>query len=142
MNVTTRTILLASVGAFGAIFGLACGGNDTPDEAASPAAGGTTATAAVSATASNGSGSLTVTARDFAFSPTNLKAPAGQPITLAFKNEDSGASHSLSVQIEGAAKKTCVGPCTTEETLPGQPAGTYEYFCNIHSNMKGTLTVE
>lgn len=132
------------LGALSAFLALACGGDDTADEATSPAAGGTTAAAAVSSptTGTGGSGTLTVTARDFAFSPTNLKAPAGQPITLAFKNEDSGASHSLSVQIEGAAKKTCAGPCTTEETLPGQPAGTYEYFCNIHSNMKGTLTVE
>lgn len=135
----TRTALVSAF-SLTALAALACGSDDS-DEPAAATTATSAATTAAATTAAGGTGGLKVVAREFAFSPATLTATAGQPIQVSFSNEDQGAPHSLSFQIAGAANKTCTGPCETDETLPAQAAGSYEFFCNVHSNMKGTLTV-
>lgn len=72
----------------------------------------------------------------FAFSPANITAKVGQTVT--FTNGDS-APHTATLDD---------GSCTTPNLGKGESggltfnaAGTYPFHCNIHPDMKGTITV-
>ena len=98
-------------------------------EASAPAAG-----AACSESAA--AGEVSVAVKDFAFSPAEITAKVGQTIT--FTNGDS-APHTATLDD---------GSCTTPSIASGSSdgltftaAGTYPFHCNVHPNMKGTITV-
>ena len=98
-------------------------------EASAPAAGAACAESAAA-------GEVSVAVKDFAFSPADITAKVGQTIT--FTNGDS-APHTASLDD---------GSCTTPNIAPGASdgltftaAGTYPFHCNVHPNMKGTITV-
>lgn len=98
-------------------------------EASAPAAG-----AACSESAA--AGEVSVTVKDFAFNPAEITAKVGQTIT--FTNGDS-APHTATLDD---------GSCTTPNIASGSSdgltftaAGTYPFHCNVHPNMKGTITV-
>ena len=97
-------------------------------EASAPAAG-----AACSESAA--AGEVSVAVKDFAFNPSAITAPVGQTIT--FTNGDS-APHTATLDD---------GSCTTPNIASGSSdglmftvAGTYPFHCNVHPNMKGTIT--
>jgi plastocyanin len=100
-------------------------------EASAPAAGGG-APCAESATA----GEVSVSIKGFAFNPADITAKVGQTIT--FTNDDS-APHTATLDD---------GSCTTPQIAGGASdgltftaAGTFPFHCNVHPNMKGTITV-
>ena len=73
---------------------------------------------------------------DFNFDPAAITATAGQVVT--FTNNDS-APHTATLDD---------GSCTTPNIAPGAAegltfnvVGTYPFHCNVHPNMKGTITV-
>ncbi len=77
-----------------------------------------------------------VTIKNFSFEPANLTINAGD--TVVFTNED-GAPHTATANN---------GSFDTGNLRRGQnasltfsAAGTYAYFCEIHPNMKGSITV-
>lgn len=81
-------------------------------------------------------GEVDVTIADFNFDPANITATAGQTVT--FTNSDS-APHTATLDN---------GSCTTPNINQGESsaltfnaAGTYPFHCNVHPNMKGTITV-
>lgn len=86
---------------------------------------------------------LTVTAKNTAFSPTTLKAPAGKELTITFKNEDAIA-HSFHLSGGTAGEiKTDIKPGPTTDTLKVtlQVPASYPFQCDVHASMKGTIVV-
>jgi cytochrome c oxidase subunit 2 len=84
----------------------------------------------------------------FTFEPADINAPPDTPITFELNNTDQTAPHN--VAIEGAAEdgSPWIGlpPAQPGQratyVAPALPAGTYEFFCQIHPDtMRGTLTV-
>jgi plastocyanin len=117
------------------------GGATTAPSAEAPAA--PTAAASVEASAppaacvkSAAGGEVDVEIEDFAFKPAAITATVGQTVT--FTNKDS-APHTATLDD---------GSCTTPNIAAGgsdaltfNAAGTYPFHCNVHPDMKGTITV-
>jgi cytochrome c oxidase subunit 2 len=89
---------------------------------------------------------LKVSAADSTFDTHELEAPADQPFTIDFTNNDDIA-HNVSVwdgdqQLFKADFFT--GPGTTRYVVDALPAGEYTFICDIHpvAAMTGTLTVK
>jgi plastocyanin len=101
--------------------------------AASPAAAAPTGTV------------VPVAAKDLAYNTSALAAPADEPFTIRFANNDDGLPHD--VQIKDASGATVfagdlvTGPATVDYQVPALKAGTYTFLCSIHPTMTGTLTV-
>jgi plastocyanin len=81
-------------------------------------------------------GEVAVAIKDFAFGPADIQAKVGQTVT--FTNGDS-APHTATLDD---------GSCTTPNIAGGgsdglmfSAAGSYPFHCNVHPNMKGTITV-
>jgi plastocyanin len=89
--------------------------------------------------AAGGDADATVVSPGLSFEPVAVTVPAGE-VTLVYENQDEGVPHNLHVQ--GVDAKTSVepGPDTQELTFTAE-AGEYTFVCDIHPNMKGTLTV-
>ena len=81
---------------------------------------------------------------------TTLTASANTPITICFDNQDTGVQHNIDVfdKVPPAGTSIAAGNIITgvaQELLdvPGQPAGTYYYQCDVHpTTMNGTLTIK
>jgi len=82
-----------------------------------------------------------VTIKGFAFSPTTLEVTKGTIVT--FTNNDS-ATHT----VTSGANRTRDGKFdrelsgSTEDSITFDTAGTFEYFCNIHSSMNAKVVVK
>jgi len=99
-----------------------CGGDDAPEASS----GG------------DESGSVTLTAADFAFSPADLSAGAGD--TIEFTNEDD-AEHSFTIDNSDVDADVDGGASTTVD-LGSLEAGSYDFYCKYHKDsMTGTLEV-
>ena len=86
----------------------------------------------------------TIVAQDLALQPTQLRVPAGRPLTLALDNRDAGIPHGLVVtrdDVQVAAAEIITGPGKVSLTIPPLAAGTYAYACPVHPNMLGALLV-
>jgi plastocyanin len=115
---------------------VACGGG---------AATGAPATSATSTNASAPAGAgLAVVAKDLAFQPTALTAKPDAPFTIDFDNRDS-TPHNIAIK-NAAGNAVFKGDIITGTkvtyTVPALPAGTYAFWCEVHPNMTGTLTVQ
>ena len=83
------------------------------------------------------------------FAQTTLSAPADEDFTICFDNQDSGVQHNVNVYTAAppdgesvAAGGIIVGPAQENLDVPGQPAGSYFYQCDVHpTTMTGTLDV-
>jgi cytochrome c oxidase subunit 2 len=110
----------------------------TPTPAPSGSGGPPPAGATVEVSASNA----------LAFDQTTLTAPAGTPITFHFINHDPAATHNVSVKGANADGSDFIGlPLanpgqTVDYVSPPLAAGSYGYYCSVHANMTGTLTVQ
>jgi plastocyanin len=116
------------------------GGATTAPSAEVPAEPSAEASAAPTAEAacvpSAAGGEVDVAIADFAFDPANITATVGQTVT--FSNSDS-APHTATLD-DGS----CTTPNINQNASNGltfNAAGTYPFHCNIHPNMKGTITV-
>ena len=97
----------------------------------------TTATTAAAATTGTGA-TIALSAKDFAYSPTSLSAPAGGG-TVKFTNTGT-VEHNFTVDGKGISKDAEAGGSATVKV--DLPAGTYQFHCKYHpTQMKGTLTV-
>jgi Cupredoxin-like domain len=90
---------------------------------------------------------LTVTAPAIAFDPTCLVAPAAEPFTITFDNEDSANAHNVAVFEDPAgepfaATELKTGPYTDELQVDPLDQGDYVFLCQAHPDqMRGTLAV-
>jgi plastocyanin len=93
------------------------------------------------ATASNATrlpGDVTLTASSIEFEQKTLTAKAGD-VTIYFKNKDPFA-HNVRIDGHGTSKNVN-GRQSVRHVFRNLAAGTYAYYCAIHTDMKGTLTV-
>ncbi len=88
-------------------------------------------------------GQLAIVAIDLAWSTPCLRAPAGVPLTVAIDNRDVRVNHNLHVPLAPGSPATPLeaGPVTQRLELPPLDPGDYEYLCDIHPTMVGTLEV-
>ena len=121
---------------------MACG-DDADDVAAAPDE--TTASdesATTDDTEPAGDGPVTIVAVDVQFEPDELSVPVGS-VDFVIDNQDDGIPHNFHVEGEGVDETTELekGPVTQELTVDFPAAGTYEFICDIHPAMKGTVEV-
>ena len=84
------------------------------------------------------------------FAETTLTASANTPITICFDNQDPGTQHNIDVLDKAPPAGTSIvagniitGVAQELLDVPGQPAGTYYYQCDVHpTTMNGTLTIK
>jgi plastocyanin len=83
------------------------------------------------------------------FAETELTAPAGQPFTIRFENQDAGIPHNLAVHREEdfsgppiGATPVEPGPVTQTLEVPALEPGTYFFRCDVHPiTMTGRIEV-
>ena len=102
-------------------------------------------TAASSADASApASGGTTVVAKDIAYQPTSLSIPANTATTITFDNQDA-APHNIAIK-DASGAQVFKGEIVTQQKIDYKvnalPAGAYQFWCEVHPNMTGTLTVQ
>jgi plastocyanin len=117
-----------------ALIAVACGGG-SPTQA--PATGGPAASAPASA-------GNEIVAKDVAFQTQALTVKAGTPTEIVLDNEDS-APHNLAIKDGSGAtlfKGEIVTGAKVSNAIPALGAGSYTFFCEVHPNMTGTLTVQ
>lgn len=132
-----RRPLILLLSAF-ALLPAACGGGeDTVDE---PNADPTTGGESAEDTGSGGAaaeGTVEIVMKGFQFDPSEVTVKVGQEIS--WRNEDS-AEHDAFSEKDGLDTAD-IGQGATTEYTPDK-AGTINYICSIHPQMKGTLIVE
>jgi plastocyanin len=86
---------------------------------------------------------VVLVAEDMAFDPDEVTVPAGEPVTVVIDNRDEGVNHNVHVESAPSPNKTALerGPSQQALTVTLDP-GEYEYVCDIHPNMTGTMTAE
>lgn len=132
MRLPARRPLVARIALLAAVLTLgACGSTDE----GSPA---TTEAGCVTAEA----GRLTLVADDVRWNTACLRAEPG-PLTIEVDNQDEGISHNVHLpDAPGSpASDLEVGP-SRQELGVTLGEGSYEFICDLHPNMVGTLTVE
>ena len=87
-------------------------------------------------------GRITLVAQGRRWNADCLRAPAGA-LTIGVDNRDVGDNHNLHLPNapESPATELVLGPSTTRLDVTLMPGG-YEFICDIHPNMVGTLTVD
>lgn len=94
-----------------------------------------------------GTAAASVVAEGTAFQPTTLSWPAGTEVTLTFDNRDDAAvsgQHNVSIYDGETASfqgELVSGPATVEYAIPPAEPGTYEFRCDVHPTMVGTVEV-
>jgi plastocyanin len=87
---------------------------------------------------------VAITAKDIAFVQTSVSVKAGSAFTIAFDNQD-GAPHNIRIS-DASGVKVFAGDIVSNQKVsyqvPALAAGTYTFICEVHPDMKGTLTVE
>jgi plastocyanin len=89
-------------------------------------------------------GEVEITARDLAWDTDCLEAPADASFTIVVRNEDVRVNHNLHVPSAPGSPATDLVPGPVIQELPfddGLAAGSYEFLCDIHPTMVGTLEV-
>ena len=97
--------------------------------------------------APSGRPTLGVTGRNIAFEPTSLTAPADQPFTITFTNNDAGIPHNVVIHrgrppARALRRRDLRRRGRRLYPIPALQAGTYAFSCTVHPNMTGTLTVK
>ena len=86
---------------------------------------------------------VTLTAKDFAFTPATIDAKPGEKFTITFKN-DGAAEHNFSITSLKVNQDLEAGKTATVTFTAPSTAGDVQYFCEYHkdsNNMVGTLHV-
>lgn len=113
------------------LFG-ACGGDDDEDATDTDTAAEDTDDGA----SDHGGGDSTITIEGFKFSA----ATAAPGATVSISNED-GSAHTVTADNGEFDSGNIEGDGEGSITAPDE-AGDYPFHCEIHTSMKGTLTVE
>lgn len=95
---------------------------------------------------------LQETARGIAFAETCLAAPADQPVTIEFDNQDAGTAHNIHIFSADPREdpnarslfsgELVTGPDRATYEVPPLPAGRYFFHCDVHpTQMVGGFVV-
>ncbi len=131
------SIKFIAAAVLGAVLFAGCGGGDERDSSDDNGGGDTTETEAPA-----GGDAIRVEAKEFAFDPTDIEAPADTPFTVEVVNVGAIEHNFVVTGYEDQIIATTAGQTVSGElTLP---AGTYEVYCSIaghkEAGMVGTLT--
>jgi plastocyanin len=86
-------------------------------------------------------GIVTLVADDVRWDTDCLRAPAG-PLTIEVDNRDEGVNHNVHLPDAPDSPATGLEQGPSRQALDVDLApGAYEYVCDLHTNMVGTLTV-
>jgi plastocyanin len=107
------------------LLGSACGGDD-----------GGTANGGGNGNGDGDDGGTAVSMRDFSFNPASVTVSSGDTISLTNEGE---ASHTFTIE-EGAIDEELEPGASADVTIDLE-AGDYEFICEFHPQMTGTLTV-
>ena len=111
--------------------------------ACSGGSGTATASPAGSAAAPPAAGDgIVLVAKDIAFSPTSIAAPTDEAFQILLDNQES-VPHNVAIKDASGAvlfKGEIVTATQVTNNIPPLAAGTYQFFCEVHPNMTGTLT--
>ncbi len=87
-------------------------------------------------------GKVAVIAKQVTFDVSCIQEPPNAPLTIEFDNQDQGIPHNIEIftdsnattRLGGATGPGDVvsGPGTTTYDIPGLPAGTYFFRCDVH----------
>ncbi len=115
---------------------------------ASPAASsGASAAPSASASASPEPGQTVVqlTAQGTKFDKDAISAPADQDFQIKFTNNDAGVPHNVAIKDSSGTVvftgEIFEGVDSRSYSVKALAAGTYQFICQVHTNMVGTLTV-
>jgi plastocyanin len=84
-----------------------------------------------------GGGAVTLTADNFAFDPGEIELAAGAEISV--KNANGSTPHTFT--LDGTDIDLELDPGEVESATLDVDAGDYAFFCRLHPQMTGTLTV-
>lgn len=87
---------------------------------------------------------ISLSAKDLKFSQTQLSVKAGTAFTIDFDNQES-APHNVAVNDAGGAsvfKGDIVASAKIRYAVPALAAGTYDFLCDVHPDMKGQITAQ
>ena len=85
---------------------------------------------------------VVVVAEDMAFDPDEVRVAAGEPVTIVIDNRDEGVNHNIHVEDAPAPNKTTLERGVSQQSLTVTlEAGEYDFVCDIHPNMTGTMVV-
>ena len=105
----------------------------------------TAAPATPGATSAGSSGEVvSIAAKDIAFVQTDVSVAAGTPFSVAFDNQD-GAPHNIAI-ADPSGSKVFKGEIVSGQKVtyqvPALAAGKYTFICEVHPDMKGTITAQ
>jgi plastocyanin len=89
---------------------------------------------------------IQLSANNLKFSTATLSAPAGKSFQIQFNNQE-GAPHNVAIYKDPSASEKVFGeapfggPKTVVYQVGPLTAGSYFFRCDVHPDMKGTLTV-
>ena len=90
---------------------------------------------------------IQISANNLKFSTATLSAPAGKAFQIQFNNQE-GAPHNVAIyKNESASEKVFgqdpfSGPKSVVYQVGPLTAGSYFFRCDVHPDMKGTLTAQ
>jgi plastocyanin len=86
-------------------------------------------------------GEVTLVADDVRWDTDCLRSSPG-PLTIVVDNRDDGVNHNVHLSTAEGSPATELeqGP-SRQELKVDLPPGSYEFICDLHPNMVGTLTV-
>ena len=87
---------------------------------------------------------IVVTAKDLKFNPTEVSAPADAAFEIVFDNQE-GAPHNMKIS-DSTGAEVFKGEIVTNQKVtyqvPALAAGSYPFICEVHPDMKGTITAQ
>jgi plastocyanin len=126
-----RLTLTLGLLALAAVLAACSGASAAPETTSQPPAGGT-------------GDAVAVVAKDIAFVTPDITVKAGAPVSIAFDNKD-GAPHNIAISDakgQTVFKGDIVSNTQVTYNVPALAAGRYTFICEVHPNMKGTITAK
>jgi plastocyanin len=126
------------------VSGGGAGGKGGPGGAGEP-----TGTVSPGPPAGGDGGAITtqVVAQGMAFDTAEIVLPAGQGSTITFVNNDAGVQHNIVISPDPSMAdqlfngELITGQATVTYGIPPLDPGTYYFYCLVHPNMNGVVTV-
>lgn len=121
------------------------GASGSPGASAAP---GASPSASPSASAGGGGGSapISIVASGIAYTTPSVIAPPNKGFQIAFDNEDASVQHNVAIKDDAGTElfkgEVFAGVATKTYDVPALDPGTYTFYCSVHANMTGTLTVK